>query len=288
MAGAQRPCRSVGLTFDDGPDPEVTDRLLDALAGEGVHATFFFLLDSAEAAPDLVRRTRAEGHEVGLHGLDHRRLTTLPGAEVRDHLRAGRDRLTAVSGIAPRWFRPPFGGQNLRSYVEARRAGMDVVVWTAEGEDWVDRPAEAIAERAVRRAAPGGIVLLHERARPEPWPRGRRADTGAGLRPGRRGRADHPRSPPPGAGTDVGGRADRRPPGSGERCGSAPELSHARAILTVTGRCFHPPCETCRSRDRNSRKMPRKSTHGRLRHGFVMECASPHPQSDPPRLERMG
>ncbi len=168
VAGSRRPTPAVGLTFDDGPDPEVTDRLVDVLADEKVHATFFFLLDSVESSPDLVRRVLAQGHEVGLHGLDHRRLTSLPAHEVSEHIRAGRDRLTMVSGNAPRWFRPPFGAQHLRSYVAARRAGMEVVVWSAEGEDWIDRPAESIAERAVARSNPGGILLLHERCRPEP------------------------------------------------------------------------------------------------------------------------
>ena len=73
----------VGLTFDDGPDPDVTPAVLDVLAAAGVRSTFFVLTDRAARHPDLVRRAVREGHEIGLHGPDHRRLTTRPVAEVR-------------------------------------------------------------------------------------------------------------------------------------------------------------------------------------------------------------
>ena len=165
--GAATPSPTVGLTFDDGPDPEITERLLNTLRDQDVRATFFFLADRAEAFPDLVRRVVACGHEVGLHGADHRRLTEVPRREVPAHLRDGCHRLAAVTGSQPSWFRPPFGAQSLSTYVAARRAGLDVVVWSADAADWLDDPAEEIAARAQRVEA-GGILLLHERAGPEP------------------------------------------------------------------------------------------------------------------------
>jgi peptidoglycan/xylan/chitin deacetylase (PgdA/CDA1 family) len=170
VVGAATPTPTVGLTFDDGPDPEVTERLLNTLRDQDIRATFFFLAGHAEALPDLARRVVAEGHEVGLHGADHRRLTTLAPRAVAAHIRDGRDRLAAVTGSQPVWFRPPFGAQSLRTYVAARRAGLDVVVWSADGADWLDDPAEEIAARAQRVEA-GGILLLHERAGPEPGER---------------------------------------------------------------------------------------------------------------------
>jgi peptidoglycan/xylan/chitin deacetylase (PgdA/CDA1 family) len=155
---------SVALTFDDGPDPEVTPAVLDALATDGARATFFVLVDRAVAHPELVRRVAAEGHEIALHGADHRRLTTLDPGQVRSGIdRARRDLESLVGpGVGIRWFRPPFGSQNLRSYAAARRAGMVPVMWTAEGEDWVDQPVAAVADRVVERLRPGGIVLLHD------------------------------------------------------------------------------------------------------------------------------
>jgi peptidoglycan/xylan/chitin deacetylase (PgdA/CDA1 family) len=152
----------VGLTFDDGPDPDVTPAVLDVLAEAGTRATFFVLVDRANRHPALVRRVVDEGHEIGLHGPDHRRLTTLSAREVRSGLVAAKARLEHLAGTPVHWFRPPFGSQSIATYVAARRAGLMPVVWTAEGEDWVERPATEVADRVVERLRPGGIVLLHD------------------------------------------------------------------------------------------------------------------------------
>lgn len=152
----------VALTFDDGPDPQATPAVLDALGAAGVHATFFALLDRAEARPDLVRRVVDEGHEVGLHGPDHRRMTTLDPRALGGDLRTARTRLEQIAGTPVRWFRPPFGSQSVRTYLAARRAGLLPVVWTAWGEDWIDQPPAQVADRVMAGLAPGGIVLLHD------------------------------------------------------------------------------------------------------------------------------
>jgi peptidoglycan/xylan/chitin deacetylase (PgdA/CDA1 family) len=99
----------VALTFDDGPDPETTPAVLELLARAGARATFFMLVDRAEAHPELVSETVGAGHEVGLHGLDHTRLTTLPPTEVYRRLRDGRDRLSRLVGAPIRLFRAPHG-----------------------------------------------------------------------------------------------------------------------------------------------------------------------------------
>jgi peptidoglycan/xylan/chitin deacetylase (PgdA/CDA1 family) len=165
LAGAHpaagEPAR-VALTFDDGPDPQATPAVLEALAAADVHATFFALIDRAEAHPDLVRRVVAEGHEVGLHGPDHRRMTTLDPRALGDDLRAARIRLEQIAGTPVHWFRPPFGSQSVRTYLAARRAGLLPVVWTAWGEDWVDQSPAQVADRVMAGLAAGGIVLLHD------------------------------------------------------------------------------------------------------------------------------
>jgi peptidoglycan/xylan/chitin deacetylase (PgdA/CDA1 family) len=162
IRGARTRDPVVGLTFDDGPDPVSTSGVLDVLARHRALATFFVLVDRAEAHPQLIRRMLAEGHDVGLHGLDHQRLTRMERRAVAEHIESGLGRLTAVSGRKPRWFRPPYGSQSLRSYVAARRCGMDVVVWSADCEDWVQRPEEEIARQAVDAARPGGVLLVHD------------------------------------------------------------------------------------------------------------------------------
>jgi len=158
----------VALTFDDGPDPASTPGVLDALARHRARATFFVLVDRAETHPDLIRRMLNSGHEVGLHGVDHKRLTRLDRRVVGSHIATGIRRLAAVTGQEPRWFRPPYGSQGLRSYVAARRRGIDVVVWTADCEDWVQRPEERIAQQAIEAARPGAVLLLHDSLAADP------------------------------------------------------------------------------------------------------------------------
>lgn len=158
----------VALTFDDGPDRAHTPRILDVLAEHRMRATWFVLVDQAEACPNLIRRMVAEGHDVGLHGSDHRRLTRLDPRLLRAHIGDAAKRLAALTGQAPRWFRPPYGSQSLWSYVAARRCGMRVVVWSADCQDWTQQPEQLIAQRAVETLVPGAVLLLHDSLAADP------------------------------------------------------------------------------------------------------------------------
>lgn len=158
----------VAVTFDDGPDPDVTPALLDLLDELGVRCTFFLLVPQAERYPALVRRAVDAGHELALHGLDHRPLTSLRHGEAVDTLRAARRRLESVAGTQVGRYRPPYGKQSLTSWFAAHRAGLEVVVWSADAADWVDQTPDEVAATAARRLAPGGILLLHERIEPGP------------------------------------------------------------------------------------------------------------------------
>ncbi len=154
--------RVLGLSYDDGPHPEATPAVLAELAQRGVRATFFVLATKAEAHPDLVRRMLAEGHEVGLHGLDHTRLTGVPARRAAGAVRAGFDRLAAITGRPPALYRPAYGALGVAQHLAARRLGMDVVLWSAWARDWLDDPAETVADRALGARHPGAILLLHE------------------------------------------------------------------------------------------------------------------------------
>ncbi len=162
IRGAKTDEPIMALTFDDGPDPESTPRLLDVLDCHGTKATFFVIVDRAERNHKILERIITTGHEVALHGLDHRRLTQLSRRDLLAHMVAGVGRLSALTGSAPRWFRPPYGSQNLSSFVAARRLGMKVVVWSADCADWETRNEADIATLAIARATPGGILLLHD------------------------------------------------------------------------------------------------------------------------------
>jgi len=158
----------VGLTFDDGPDPVHTPAVLDALAAHGAKATWFVLVDRAEAHPELLERIVADGHEVGLHGMDHRRLTRLSRQEVRRHVQQGVARLTALTGEKPRYFRPPYGSQSVSTLLAVRLQGMQSVVWAADCDDWSPHPETFIAGLAMQRTSRGSLLLLHDSSAADP------------------------------------------------------------------------------------------------------------------------
>jgi peptidoglycan/xylan/chitin deacetylase (PgdA/CDA1 family) len=162
ISGVALPSTAVGLTFDDGPDPLVTPRLLDLLRERGLHATFFLLTDKVTRHPELVRRMTAEGHEIALHADRHERLTLVAGRELKRRLSAARRRLQGSAGQPVRFFRPPFGAQSIGTYLIARACGLDVVVWGADAHDWVDGPSDVVAARGLDDLHGGDVLLLHD------------------------------------------------------------------------------------------------------------------------------
>lgn len=154
--------RVLALTFDDGPNPDTTPRVLDALARADVHATFFILGKHAERWPDLVRRIVEDGHQLGNHGYHHRRLHLRGPAYTREDLQMGTDCVIAACGMAPRFFRAPHGFRNPWVTSIAHALGQRVVGWSLGVWD-SDKPgAEVIVRRAVAGVRSGTILLLHD------------------------------------------------------------------------------------------------------------------------------
>jgi peptidoglycan/xylan/chitin deacetylase (PgdA/CDA1 family) len=158
--------RAIALTFDDGPHPETTPKILELLAQEGLTATFFVLGDKADAHPDVVRDIARAGHGLGVHGYHHYRLySLLPPSAVEEDIRKAQDAVERASGVKPRLFRPPVGQVSPRTADGARRAGVDIVVWSVRGFDGLkNADPERIALRVERGLRPGAIVLLHDAA----------------------------------------------------------------------------------------------------------------------------
>jgi peptidoglycan/xylan/chitin deacetylase (PgdA/CDA1 family) len=154
--------REVALTFDDGPDPEQTPRVLDILAAHGAKATFFMIGERAARAAALVRRIAGAGHDLGNHTWSHRSLWLTGPRETVRQVRDGHDAIAQAAGAPPRFFRPPWGLTNLALFPELRALGTPCVFWTAQTEG--RRPALPAlqVERARRRVQPGTIFDLHD------------------------------------------------------------------------------------------------------------------------------
>ncbi len=162
VVGVEPGSRSVVITYDDGPTPGVTDRLLTVLAEGGATATFFVLLTRATKSPGMLRDLLAAGHEVGLHGRDHTRLTTVDPETLPGLLSEARRDLEDLAAVEIRWFRPPYGAQDAASWRGARAAGLTPVLWNAHCFDWLDVPLDDRLHD-LRSASPAGrVVLLHD------------------------------------------------------------------------------------------------------------------------------
>lgn len=152
----------VALTFDDGPDPDGTPRILAALDRHGLVGTFFCLGAQAVQYPEIVKEIVGRGHEVGVHGYRHRHHLLSTGPAIRRDLDEAVAVLTGITGEPVRFFRPPYGQVSGGSLWAARRIGLELVLWSAWGREWADRDPVSVAERIARRLRPGSIVLLHD------------------------------------------------------------------------------------------------------------------------------
>ena len=149
----------IALTFDDGPWPETTERLLDGLAERGVKATFFLIGSQIEGQEDAVRRMEDEGHQIGLHTWDHVQLKGLSPGEVCREITRTREALEPITGPEDFMLRPPYGfaDDTLREC-----AGVPIIGWSVDTEDWRDRNVSRIVEAALDGAEDGAIILLHD------------------------------------------------------------------------------------------------------------------------------
>ena len=150
---------AIQLTFDDGPDPVWTPRVLDALARRGLPATFFVIAPLAAAHPALIRRQRAEGHRVELHCHDHVRHTDLDPDTGREDARRGLALLDGL-GVAPGRWRTPWGVTAPWTADVAREYGLELCGWDVDTHDWRGDSAEQML--ATPGLDDGGIVLLHD------------------------------------------------------------------------------------------------------------------------------
>jgi peptidoglycan-N-acetylglucosamine deacetylase len=153
---------SIALTFDDGPNPAITPRLLDLLERHQARAGFFLVGKHVRAFPSLVREIAARGHSVGNHTETHPNLTFLSRREISTELDRCDAAIAAALGGPSRWMRPPYGFRSPHlDGIVRRRGSAGVVMWSRSAQDWNPQPAARVIHR-LRRVHGGDIVLLHD------------------------------------------------------------------------------------------------------------------------------
>lgn len=173
--------RKLAITFDDGPNPAITPKLLDLLYRYNAKATFFVIGQFVRECPELVKETIVRGHVVGNHTELHPNLFRLSPTNIRIELRLCHDAISHAIGSPPKWFRPPFGRRNPWVIPAARELGYQTVMWTLIPGDWREKPVEwlisrmqPIAQHAQQSlgkssnaasGATGDILCLHDGSR---------------------------------------------------------------------------------------------------------------------------
>ncbi|MGA7219223.1 MAG: polysaccharide deacetylase family protein [Candidatus Sulfotelmatobacter sp.] len=154
----------VALTFDDGPDPVDTPRLLDLLREKGVKATFFVVGKRADEHPEIVRRAWAEGHLIGNHTWSHYSLFCfLMPRRLRAEIERCTESVRLSCGVRPRLFRSPVGLRHPLLEPYLKDAGLEYVSWTIRTRDTLTANSSVLARRILSKAASGDIILLHDR-----------------------------------------------------------------------------------------------------------------------------
>jgi peptidoglycan/xylan/chitin deacetylase (PgdA/CDA1 family) len=153
----------IAMTFDDGPHPQNTPRLLDILRARNVKATFYVIGRSVDLYPQIVRRTVAEGHEIGNHSHTHRLLSKLSDSELRQEMARCQDAVGRAAGVRMRTMRPPYGGllQRQRELVHTE-FGYPTILWAVDPLDWKRPGPSVVTSRILSGTTAGSIVLAHD------------------------------------------------------------------------------------------------------------------------------
>jgi peptidoglycan/xylan/chitin deacetylase (PgdA/CDA1 family) len=153
----------IAMTFDDGPNENLTPKLLDLLAAHHVKATFFVVGENAAAHPEILKRAVREGHEIGNHTWSHPNLSKMSDGGVRRELQKTDDAITAAIGFRPTLLRPPYGSITAR---EKRwihdEFGYQIILWDVDPLDWKRPGPRVVADRIVKETRNGSIILSHD------------------------------------------------------------------------------------------------------------------------------
>ena len=158
--------RCLSLTFDDGPEPILTPRLLSILRALNVKATFFVIGEKVDKHPDIVRQMVDEGHEVENHSYYHLRMARIPNDMVSWEIQQGALAIERVTGRRPQFLRPP-GGEYSSSVAKACSQNKSILaLWSQDPADYEAPSPDVITNRLLHTTRSGGVILLHEKVRP--------------------------------------------------------------------------------------------------------------------------
>ena len=152
----------VALTFDDGPSPVWTPKILDELNKAQVKATFFMLGEHVAKYPDVARRVVREGHEIGNHTYDHHVLIYYTMEELEAELNNASNVIKGVTGVTTKYFRPPKAWLTPDEKVKVAQMGYKVILWSLNAKDWVTFDDRYMVRYISKNIRPGDILLFHD------------------------------------------------------------------------------------------------------------------------------
>jgi len=156
-------CEKIAaLTFDDGPSPDWTPKILDALKEENIKATFFMLGKHVEEYPEVARRVAAEGHEIGNHTYDHHVLVYYKPEELDKEIKEAQEAIYKATGMITKYFRPPKAWLTSNEKKQIRSMGYETILWSLNSKDWVTFHDKQITSYILRHIRPGDIILFHD------------------------------------------------------------------------------------------------------------------------------
>lgn len=156
---ASEEIKKVAITFDDGPNADYTEMLLDGLKERGVHATFFLLGSEAKKYPEIVKKIHEEGHLIGTHSYEHVNLCNLSDKKAIEQVDKTNQVLYEITGQYPEYIRPPFGCWKCNLDYDTT---MIEVLWDVDPLDWKTSNSDVIARRVLKKVQEDDIILLHD------------------------------------------------------------------------------------------------------------------------------
>ena len=152
----------IALTFDDGPDPEITPLALDTLDEIGARGTFFMVGEQVKEYPSIARLVYERGHILGNHSMTHRSMVLMSRNEIDQEIDSTQKALLDATGTEPEWFRPPYGVFGFTTVDAVRRRGLSMALWTVLSGDYSDDAPESVLQTVKPFIRPGAIIVFHD------------------------------------------------------------------------------------------------------------------------------